>query len=253
MVRTLVVVAVVVLLVRAALGAWQNRRLSLRVWSSVRTRHVLASLALLAGVLGTFFLLVTLVPVTGYGLGRFIGLTGNAVFAPIEGALQDVPAISGAPAARTFPWLQAGGVLAFLALLVVLFPFLAFGEERAFRAGLEHASGLRLVWASLRFGLIHLVMLIPLAAALGIALAGFGYGLAYRHRYHRALAQLPPIAVPAPAASFSGATVTALELRPDTAGARAAALLESTTYHMTFNTLIALVVAVGYLTSLVLP
>lgn len=251
--RTVIAVVVALLLARAAVGAWRHRQLARRVWRSVRARHLLGSLGLLVGVLGTFLGLMTLVPVTGWGLGSLLGLAGNAVFAPIEGALQDVPAVTGV-AAPSFPWAQAAGVLGFLALLVVLFPFLAYGEERAFRSGLERAGPGRQLWAALRFGLVHLVMLIPLAAALAIAVAGLGYGIAYRRRYARALATLPPVptVVARPPTVFAPGVVgqEALVLRADTAGAEAAALLESTTWHATFNTVVAVTVAAGYLLSL---
>lgn len=254
LVRTVIAVVVALLLARAAVGAWRNRWLAVRVWRSVRPRHVAGSLGLLAAVLGTFLLLVTVLPVTAWGPGTLLGLTGNAVFAPIEGALQDVPAVTGAAAPAAFPWPQAAAVLGFLALLVVLFPFLAYGEERAFRSGLERAGPGRQLWSALRFGLIHLVMLIPLAAALAIAVAGLGYGLAYRSRYARALATLPPVTtvVAQPPAAFAPGVVAeeVLVLRADTAGAEAAALLESTTWHATFNTLVAVTVAAGYLLSL---
>jgi hypothetical protein len=210
-VRTLVAVGVVVLLLRAGRQAWRARDLAVRVWASIRPRHVLGSLALLGAVAGVAWALLTFVPPTRYGLGSLIGLTGNVVFAPVE----EVGARTGSG-----PVLLAvvGG---FFAVLLALFPFLAFAEERTFRAGLEHATPAREALVALRFGLVHLVMLVPIAAALAIALAGWVYGRIYRRAYARA--DLPPPA------------------------RRATALLAATTWHTTFNSVLVMLVWVSLL------
>jgi hypothetical protein len=213
--RLVVAVVVVGLLARAARPAWQHRRLALRIWSRIRPRHVLGSLGLLAVVLGVALALLQFVPVTRFGLGSAVGVTGNAVFAPVE----EVSARSGggdftAPGAPSAGGLQGPALAAvggFLALLVALFPWLAYVEERVFREGLERASARGEAWTALRFGLVHLVMLVPLAAALAIGVAGFFYGRVYRRAYART-------------------------------AARGEAVLASTTWHTTFNTLIVLLV-----------
>jgi hypothetical protein len=110
---------------------------------------------------------------------------------------------------------------AFLALLFALFPWLAYVEELTFRQGLELATPAREAWAALRFGLAHLFMLVPLAAALAIAVAGFAYGRVYRSAYRRAATHLEPVQ------------------------ARAEAVLAATTWHATFNSLAVLAVLAG--------
>lgn len=201
--RLLVALVIVGLIARTVRPAWRHRRLALRVWSQIRPRHVLGSLALLVAVVTVALTLLAYVPLSRVGLGSLIGLTGNAVFAPIG----EVAARSGGGTGG----LALTAIAAFLAVLLALFPWLAYLEEATFRAGLERAGLAREAWTALRFGLVHLVMLVPLAAALAIAIAGFFYGRVYRRAYARA-----------------------------TTNPRAEALLASTTWHATFNSLVVL-------------
>lgn len=249
-VRPLVALAVVGLLGRTLTPAWRNRALALRVWGRIRPRHVLGCLGLLAVVGGVVVGLTLLVPVTGLGLGSLLfGFDGNAVFAPLEqvsvltgaGTLAepvpapDAPPGSAAPAPSRLPLIVVGAL--FLGVLVALLPWLAYVEEKVFREGLEGASPGRELWVALRFGLLHMLMLVPLAAALGIAVAGFAYGRAYRRAYARAASveQRGPFGLvvvgPAPRTR-----------------ARDEAVLAATTWHATFNTLVVLLVLVVFVT-----
>lgn len=250
--RLLVVAAVLVLLARAARIAWRNRRLAGVVWQRIRPRHVLGSLGLVVAVLTTALILLEAVPLTRLGAGTFLGLNGNAVFAPLEeamargggdlgagglGAGGDAARPGGAAAlpARPSPWAM-GLATVFLGGLLPLIPWLAYVEERAFREGLERAGTGRQVLRAVKFGLVHLVMLIPLAAALAIAVAGFAYGRVYRREYRRAAART---------ATVTGPLGAPVEVHPSPARCRHAAVLESTTWHVTFNSLIVLLVLLG--------
>lgn len=232
----MVSVVIIALLVRSGRAAWRNRWLALLVWRRIRPRHLLGSAVLLVGVVGFAYGLVTLIPVTSIGLGTPLGLTGNAVFAPLE----EVNARVGGGTLRgggDAPLGADGGLVAlagiFLLALLGMFPWLAYVEERVFRVGLETAGPWREAWTALRFGLVHLLMLIPLAAALAIGLAGFAYGRIYRRAYRRAAQQTMqvrgplgvPLAVPVPP----------LYARDD-------AVLAATVWHTTFNSLIVLLV-----------
>lgn len=210
--RLLVALAVVGLLARTVRPAWRHRGLALRVWSGIRPVHLLGSAALLAVVLGVALALLAYVPVTGFGLGSLLGLSGNAVFAPIDEVTARGTGLAGATPS-VWPLVFAAG---FLVVLLALFPWLAYTEELAFRQGLERAGPVRELWVALRFGLAHLVMLVPIAAALAIAVAGYAYGRVYRRVYRRA--------------------------------GPSEALLAATRWHVTFNSL----VVIGVLLSIVI-
>ena len=178
-VRLLIAIVVIVLLARAAIGAWHNRRLAFAVWRSVRPVHVVGAFSLLVVVSGLGYLLLTFVPVTGYGLGSLIAFPANAVFVPLEEA-----AARAGPAPEVGPdWLIIALATGFLGFLALLLPWLAFIEEEMFRAGLEAAGPAGQVRRALVFGLVHLVMLVPVGAALVIAVAGFVYGRVYLRGY----------------------------------------------------------------------
>jgi hypothetical protein len=178
-VRTAIALWILWLLVRVARTSWRQRELTLALWRAVRLRHVGGALVLLALVAGVAGALVLWVPGAGVGVGHLVGLTGNAVFAPLEEGL----ARSGPPPARGPDWPLLLGATLFLGPLLLLLPWLAFVEEEVFRAGLEDAGPGRLLRSCLVFGLAHLVMLVPVGAALAISVAGGAYTLAYRRAH----------------------------------------------------------------------
>lgn len=249
--RLLVAAWVLVMLSRAAHGAWQHRRLARTIWSRIGARHLLGALGLLLAVLTVSLGLLSLVPVTRIGLGSLIDFTGNAVFAPLEAAARSSPAGAGEP-----DWLLAVLTTAFLAVLGLLLPWLAFVEEEVFRAGLEHASLARQGLVALVFGAAHLVMLVPVAAALAIAAVGFVYGRIYRRAYARTGGRPLPAPVAAAfrqtkrsarAAERSRATArttpgTTLVVDRTPERRQAAAVLASTVWHTAFNTLVVVLV-----------
>lgn len=256
--RGAIIVAVLLLLARAARIAWQRRALALQVWGAIRPRHVVGAVGLMVVVLAAAITLLAFVPVTSYGLGSLIGLEGNAVFAPVDGALQAPvdAALAGEDAA--VPWWQVAGVSGFLLLLTAMFPHLANAEEWAFRAGWERYDETRRAFSALRFGMVHMVMLIPLAAALAISVAGWVYGRIYLRAHARSLASAAddmPMAADVAEAMISGVVsgevdVAAAVRERRNREAQQAGVLAATVWHTTFNSLIAVIVLVGYLSSL---
>lgn len=238
-VRIVIVGLVCVLLVRSAGLAWHHRRLATSVWRRIRPRHLLGSLGLLTTVVGVLSLLIAYVPLADWGLGRLVGLYGNAVFAPLEEATRRGDAAGAAgSAAAVWPGVAvAVGVVAFLVALLAMFPWLAYVEERTFREGLEDAGLGREVWTAAKFGLVHLVMLIPLGAALAIGVAGFVYGRVYRRAFARARAhtrmEAGPFGIP-------------VVLGPSVREARSEAVLAATVWHTTFNSLIVATLLLGF-------
>lgn len=243
--RLAVAAVIVVLLARSARVAWHNRHLAVRVWRQIRPRHVGGSLLLMVVVLGVAFGLMTLVPVTGYGLGSFLGVTGNAVFAPVEEAAARTATVAG-PSAVWWSRLLTAATVLFLAGLLTMFPWLAYVEERVFREGLERAGTLRRGWTALRFGLTHLIMLVPVAAALAIAVAGLWYGHVYVRAYAGAAAR--PVPEPALAAVGGEGPAPVGGVVPDTRAAQDEAVLASTVWHTTFNSLIVILLLGGIFT-----
>jgi membrane protease YdiL (CAAX protease family) len=183
-VRAAIALWILWLLVRVARASWRQRELTLALWRAVGVRHVGGALVLLVVVAGVAGALVRWVPGAELGIGHLVGLTGNAVFAPLEEGL----ARAGPPPTSGPDWPLLVGASSFLGPLLLLLPWLAFVEEEVFRAGLEDAGRRRLVGSCLVFGLAHLVMLVPIGAALAIALAGGAYTLVYR-RAHAAAGQ----------------------------------------------------------------
>jgi hypothetical protein len=169
-------------LARVARVAWRQRALTVAVWRAIRFRHVVGAFGLLLVVGTVATALVAWVPGASFGLGHLVGLTGNAVFAPLEeGLARAGPAPVAGP-----DWPLLAGATLFLGFLALLLPWLAFVEEEVFRAGLEDAGAGRVAAASLVFGLAHLVMLVPIGAALAIGVAGAAYAGVYRRAFARA-------------------------------------------------------------------
>lgn len=246
--RIVIVAVVGVLLARAARYAWVNRALAVKVWRSMRPRHVLGSLTLLALVVAVAWSLLVFVPVTRLGAGSLLGLTGNVVFAPVESALQAPGASAGAePAAAGQRWLEIVGVTGFLAFLVLLFPHLAWVEEVRFRRGVQDDTLPQELWRALKFGLVHLIMLIPLAAALAVGVAGFVYGRVFRRAYGAA-AQRRTVPVLTPSQVPGGPPAVVVHVDRDRAEADAA--MAAAVWHATANTCVAVLVWLGYLASL---
>lgn len=247
---------VLVLLARAAVGAWRNRRLATLVWRTVSPRHVAGAFGLFA-IVAMVTSLLLMSPLLRFGLGSLVGFSGNAVFTPLE----EVTTRSGHLGAEGgFDWYLVAIATVFLGFVALLLPWLAFVEEEIFRGGLEEADLRQELLAALRFGLVHLVMLVPIAAALAIALAGFAYGRIYRRAYHSDAHHRVPEVVARTYRPTPRARRAAIRTRLDQASAaaviegrlavivpptvtppklrQAAGVLASTVWHATFNSLV---------------
>jgi membrane protease YdiL (CAAX protease family) len=237
---------ILVTLARVARVAWRERALCTAVWRSIRPRHALGALGLLA-VVGTFALaLLAYIPGMDLGLGQLVGLSTNAVFAPLEEGL----ARAGPPPATGPDWPLILGVSGFLLPLLLLLPWLAFVEEEVFRAGLERAGAARVALASLVFGLVHLIMLVPLAAALAVGVAGGFYARVYRraHATGRAAPEAAHRLFHPSARARRAAAGQRRWVGPDGTfddepeRRQAAGVFAATVWHTTFNSLVVLLV-----------
>lgn len=260
--RLLVAGLILVMLARAAHVAWHQRALAVTVWRRIRWRHLAGAVALFVLVATIALTLLGLVPFLRYGLGDLLGFTGNAVFAPLEEA-----AVRAGPRPESGPdWVVIGLTTLFLAPLALLLPWLAFVEEELFRAGLERTGRIEEAWWALRFGLVHLVMLVPVGAALAIGVAGYVYGRIYRRAHDR----WDGAPLPAPVARAFRPTkrsraAAAAARRPVAVGAevrsgipvdhleperrQAHGVLTSTVWHTTFNTCVIAMVWLSIVTA----
>jgi hypothetical protein len=188
-------------LVSTGMRAVRSERLRAR-WSEVvralRPRHFLLAPLVLFVVLVVAGLLLA-VPGLSWGWWTAIGGTGNV--------------ITGGTSRAGVGVLQWLAPVLFLSLLVPLLPLLAEREERMFREGAEAWSTGRRVRRAVEFGLVHLIMGIPVGVALALSLGGLYFTWAYLRGYRR--------------------------------GGREAGVLESTAAHLAYNFTIIVVVAVA--------
>jgi hypothetical protein len=178
-------------------NTWRAR--TLEVVKGLRPRHFVPVPFVLAAVLVAAVALLA-VPGLSFGWWTAIGGTGNVIVGSTDR--------------------ESGGVaalvpLAFLLLLLPLLPLLAEREERAFRAGAEHWSTARRVRRAVEFGLVHLIMGIPIAVALALSIGGGYFTWAYLRGYRQT-------------------------------GSREAAVLESTRAHTAYNETVLLVALVAF-------
>lgn len=245
---------ILITLGRASRGAWAHRRLITLVWSRIRPRHLLGAVGLLATVVAAASVMIAVVPGLDLGLGSLVGTSSNAVFTPLEEAV----ARTGPAATGRIDWALLLLATAFLLPLAALLPWLAFVEEEVFRAGLEDASVGGELRSALVFGLAHLVMLVPVGAALAVGGAGYAYGRVYRAAHARSDgSEVPGVALRSyrptrraraaadrartPQGVLTAAGVTGIEDRSPERR-QADAVLASSVWHTTFNTLVVLLV-----------
>ena len=130
------------------------------VWlvvSGLRLRHFLLAVPVLIGVIVAALLLFQ-VPGLSFGWWTAIGGEGNPVFGTAR------PSAVG-PLDTVLP-------VVFGLLLLLGLPLLVEGEEWVFRRGAEHRSRAANLWRAVLFGLVHAVVGVPIAAALGLSVGG---------------------------------------------------------------------------------
>lgn len=152
---------------RAAHRAWRHgegRSDTIATLRAIRWWHVLVPIPLLALLIGCVALLLTL-PIPGMWVGWWMLLDGegNAVLGQTSNS---------GPAWTLMAWVLP-------VLVAVASPILARDEEEYFRAGAETWTWGRRASKCLRFGLLHMVAGVPLAAALAISLVGAYYMAVY--------------------------------------------------------------------------
>ena len=123
--------------------------------------------------LGVFVVAIALLQVPGltFGWWTALGGTGNIVTGSTSRT-------AGTPLAWIIP-------AAFLTIVFPLLPLFADREEEMFRMGAEHWTKAKRFRRGLEFGLIHLVMGIPIAVALALSVGGWYFTWAYLREWRR--------------------------------------------------------------------
>jgi len=117
------------------------------------------------------FALLSLVPPLRFGWWTLLGGQGNIVFGTTDQT-------------RGTAWEVAIPVV-FVLLLLPALPLFVEAEERRFRLGAEGWTTGRRLFRGLQFGLLHLVVGIPVAAALALTLGGWWFTWVYLRAYRR--------------------------------------------------------------------
>lgn len=114
--------------------------------------------------------LIKFFPLLGWGWGRLIfGTTANIIVAPI---------LSSATSSSLL--MKVPGFIAMFLLLSAM-PFFVWVEEIDFRKG--HIEWKPICIQSIKFGLIHLIMGIPIGMGLALSIPGFVFACKYRKAY----------------------------------------------------------------------
>ena len=175
------------------------------VWKRFRFLMLLEVLVVMSLTIAIIVVLWVYVPFLNWGwLSIFVAGGGNALISPV----MDVATADEGSSNNFLVWL----VPLFFLVLVVALPFLAHSEEKSFRKG-KHYRG-EIVWSSVTFGLMHLLVGIPICAGIGLIGVGFFYAYKYKRAYNR---------------------LSTIMHRRD---AEEEAVMVSTTYHTLYNTIL---------------
>ncbi|MDQ1438841.1 MAG: hypothetical protein QOK43_2470 [Acidimicrobiaceae bacterium] len=155
---------------RRAATSPQLRARTIEIVRGLRPRHFVLVPLVLTGVVVVAVLAVQ-VPGLSFGWWTAIGGNGNVI---VGSTGRDT-----GPITRLAP-------LVFLTVLIPLIPLLAEREERVFRFGAEDWSGWRRARRAVEFGLVHLVMGIPIGVALALSIGGGYFTWAYLRGWRRA-------------------------------------------------------------------
>lgn len=145
------------------------------VWSVWRQFRIKMFLECLGVIMLTIMAAIALWQVPGLNYGwinlLFGGESGNMLVRPIQ---------EGSESANILVRLM---VPAFFIALVFVLPFLAQTEERIFRQGCD--DWVSIAKQSVKFGLVHCLVGVPLGAGIALIIPGLFYGLKYKCAFNR--------------------------------------------------------------------
>ena len=187
---------------------WKERYFIWQVWRGFRPLMLIETLLLLTVTIAAVVALDAIgKPFTWGWYELLIGHSGNAGIQPIVDAGQSAH------------WFWQAVAMAVLVLLLLIMPFFTRAEEVGFRKGRE--TWRRSVPASLKFGLWHMWVGVPLSVGLALTIPGLFLAWKYKRAFGRSLTGDDPEVVER---------------------AREAGVLRSTTYHTLHNSFILLVI-----------
>ncbi|MGG6267179.1 hypothetical protein ACQ4M3_37355 [Leptolyngbya sp. AN03gr2] len=171
------------------LTVWMIDSILQEVWKNRRRFNLISSVYFRSGIRVyiqaiTLLILTLTIAVVAYAIvpgWMKLGWTSFVFNSSTNLAVQPFQAIK----QSSTNWVQNLLLLVLWAFMVFALPFLAEQEEQIFRSRtLEWTNIAR---NSLVFGLIHLVMGVPLIASFVLAVPGFAFGCRYRQTYYRSI------------------------------------------------------------------
>ena len=161
---------VLAMIVMAVPKAMRDRKQRV-VLHGLRGRHFLGGLKSIGVTVVSAGLLLSLDSPLRWGWWSMMGGHGNVVFAQTQ------------PSAAGGLSLSVCLGAACVVLLLVMLPRLALAEERHFRRGDQARSLPQRLLGSTRFGMMHLIMGIPIGAGFALSVAGVMFSRASRRGY----------------------------------------------------------------------
>jgi hypothetical protein len=135
----------------------EGRSLVRRIVTGIRWRQIWPIQFVLAGVIVVAYALVQ-VPGLDWGWWSALGGQGNPVFGASDSTVGTV-----------WEWLVPA---AFVLLLIPALPLFAYAEEQMFRRGAQHWTPRRRAAKVVQFGLVHVLIGIPIGTALALSVGG---------------------------------------------------------------------------------
>lgn len=168
------VVLVLIAVASVVLPLISERRNYEFVWQVWKRFRIKMFVQVFGIILLTIAVVIALWEVPGLKWGWinfFFGGGGNMLIKPITDGSQS-----------THVLIRLMVPLFFFALMLVL-PFLARSEEKSFRKGYNEWGPI--IKQSVKFGLVHCLVGVPLAAGIALIIPGFFYGYKYKRAFNR--------------------------------------------------------------------
>lgn len=186
----------------------KNINFILSVWKRFRFHMLFETIGIVFLVLLTYILLVSFLPFLSWGWSQlFIEGGGNIYIAPVAAVSEH----SSHWFMKALPFLFLGGLLVFV-------PFFAKAEEKWFRYECEKWR--EIIPQSIKFGLVHLIVGVPIATGIALIILGLYFGYKYKKAFDKNIKNM----------NYSEASEEAL--------------MASTVYHSFYNSFLVLILLV---------